>query len=121
MTKAVPTVYVPQDSGALCMGANSVAAAIQQHATERGVELRIVRNGSRGMYWLEPLVEVDTPSGRIAYGPVSVRDVPRLFEAKFLGGGVHSLLLGITAQIPYLRNQERVTFERIGLTDPLSL
>ena len=121
MTKAVPTVYVPQDSGALCMGANSIAAAIQQHAVERGVELRIVRNGSRGMYWLEPLVEVDTPSGRIAYGPVSVRDVPRLFEAKFLEGGAHPLSLGITEQIPYLRNQERVTFERIGLTDPLSL
>ena len=62
------TVFVPQDSGALSMGANAVAAAIEKEAAKRGAQVQIVRNGSRGMYWLEPLVEVATPKGRTAYG-----------------------------------------------------
>jgi formate dehydrogenase iron-sulfur subunit len=75
-------VYVPQDSGALSMGANAVAAAIEKEAAKRGTQVQIVRNGSRGMYWLEPLVEVATPKGRIAYGPVSSRDVPSSCRAE---------------------------------------
>jgi formate dehydrogenase iron-sulfur subunit len=115
------TVYVPQDSGALSMGANSVVNAIEKEAQKRGSSIQIVRNGSRGMYWLEPLVEVATPTGRIAYGPVTTKDVSGLFDAGFLEGGKHALSLGLTEEIPYFKNQERLTFARVGLTDPVAL
>ena len=115
------TVFVPQDSGALSMGANAVAAAIEKEASKRGAQVQIVRNGSRGMYWLEPLVEVATPRGRTAYGSVSPRDVAGLFDSGFLEGGKHATSLGLTEEIPYFKNQERLTFARVGITDPLSL
>ena len=115
------TVYVPCDSAALAVGADEVAAALQSQAASRGLSLQIVRNGSRGLFWLEPLVEVATPAGRIAYGPVAPEDVPSLLDAGCLQGGPHPLCLGPTDQIPYLAQQERLTFARMGLTDPLSL
>lgn len=115
------TVYVPRDSTALALGAHDVAAAIATEAQQRGIELRIVRNGSRGLFWLEPMVEVATEAGRVAYGPVGVDDVPALFDAGFMRGGVHPLALGLTDDMPYLKNQERLTFARVGITDPLSL
>ena len=70
-------IYVPADSAALALGADDVAIAGAAEATRLGVAVEIVRNGSRGMHWLEPLVEVQTASGRIGYGPVTVSDVPR--------------------------------------------
>lgn len=115
------TVFVPRDSTALCLGADSVAAAIVREAGKRGEVVRVVRNGSRGLFWLEPLVEVATAAGRMAYGPVSADDVPSLFDAGFLQGGTHSLSHGRTEDIPFLREQERLTFARMGITDPLSV
>ncbi len=115
------TVYIPADAGALSVGAGEVAAAVAAEATRRGVALRMVRNGSRGAYWLEPLVEVVTPAGRCAYGPVSAADVPSLFAADFLSGGTHPLALGLTDAIPWLKGQQRLTFERVGIVDPASL
>jgi formate dehydrogenase iron-sulfur subunit len=115
------TVYVPRDSSAISLGADRVAAAIAATAQQRGVEINLVRNGSRGMFWLEPLVEVATPQGRIAYGPVQVADVASLFDANFIQGGQHPLLLGLTEEIPYLKKQQRLTFARVGITDPVSL
>lgn len=115
------TIYVPRDSSAISLGANRVAAAIQAEAAKRNVEINLVRNGSRGMFWLEPLVEVATPAGRIAYGPVQVADVAGLFDAGILHGGDHKLKLGLTEEIPFLKNQERLTFARVGITDPVSL
>lgn len=114
-------VFVPCDSGALSLGADEVAAAITATAAARGLEVTVVRNGSRGMYWLEPLVEVDTPAGRIAYGPVAAGDVAGLFDAGFLDGQPHALCQGPTEAIPFLAGQERLTFARVGITDPLSL
>ena len=115
------TVYVPRDTSAESVGAGAVARAIAGEAARRRTAVRLVRNGSRGLYWLEPLVEVATPGGRMAYGPVSTQDVASLFEADFLHGGEHPLRLGMTESIPYLKNQERLTFARVGITDPLSL
>jgi formate dehydrogenase iron-sulfur subunit len=115
------TVYVPRDSTALALGANEVALAIERQARQRNIDVRVVRNGSRGMFWLEPLVEVATDQGRIGYGPVAVDDVAGLFDADFLHGGAHRLALGVTDEIPYLKKQERLTFARVGITDPLSL
>ncbi|CAG2152795.1 hypothetical protein LMG19282_04280 [Cupriavidus campinensis] len=115
------TIFVPRDSTALALGADDVARAIEQEAASRGADVRIVRNGSRGLFWLEPLVEVQTAAGRVAYGPVSASDVPGLFEAGFLTGGTHALAQGLTDEIPFLKKQERLTFARVGITDPLSL
>ncbi|MDM0026645.1 formate dehydrogenase beta subunit [Variovorax saccharolyticus] len=115
------TVYVPRDSAALAVGADRVAGRIADEAAARGLDIRIVRNGSRGLLWLEVLVEVATPAGRAAYGPVSVADVAGLFDAGFLEGAAHALGHGLTDDIPYLKQQERLTFARMGITDPLSL
>jgi len=117
----VIAVYVPRDSSAVSLGADAVARAIAAEAARRGASIRLVRNGSRGMFWLEPLVEVTTPEGRIAYGPVVPEDAASLFENDFLHGGEHQLRLGLTEEIPYFRNQERLTFARVGLVDPVSL
>ncbi len=114
-------VFVPRDSGALSMGAEAVARAIATEAAVRNQVVTLVRNGSRGLYWLEPMVEVETPAGRVAYGPVAPADVPGLFAAGFLAGGHHPLGHGLTEQIPYLARQERLTTARVGITDPVSI
>ena len=115
------TVFIPGDSAALAVGANRVAEAIAREAAGRNLDVHIVRNGSRGMLWLEVLVEVRAEHGRIAYGPVKATDVTSLFDADFLAGGDHRLCLGPTKDIPFLKNQTRLTFARCGVTDPLSL
>ncbi len=115
------TVYVPCDSSAVSLGADRVAKAISQEAAKRGLDIKLVRNGSRGMYWLEPLVEVATANGRVAYGPVQPGDVSGLFEAGFTEGGSHTLSLGLTEELTYFKKQQRLTFARIGKTDPVSL
>ena len=115
------TVFVPRDSTALALGADEVAAAITAEAARRGIAIRLVRNGSRGMFWLEPLVEVDHAGVRLAYGPVEEGDVASLFDAGFTTGGAHRLFLGKTDELPFLKRQERLTFARVGITDPLSL
>ena len=114
-------VFVPCDTTAVSIGADSVARRIEEVARERGSDIQIVRNGSRGMFWLEPMVEVVAGEQRIAYGPVTATDVPGLFDAGCLNGGMHALCLGPTGDIPWFRNQERLTFARVGLIDPLSL
>jgi formate dehydrogenase iron-sulfur subunit len=115
-------IYVPCDSAALALGADEVAGAIVAESRRRGIDVDIVRNGTRGLLWLEPLVEVDTADGRAGYGPVDVSDVAALFEAGFhLGQGTHPLSQGLVEQIPYLATQSRLTFARAGITDPLSL
>ena len=114
------SVYVPRDAAALSVGAEEVAVAITREAAKRGEQIRLVRNGSRGLLWLEPLVEVATSAGRIAYGPVTPEDIPGLFDAELLRGGAHALHLGPTEEIPYLKRQERLTFARVGVTDPIS-
>ena len=118
---SVVTVYVPCDSAALAVGADAVAQCIAQEAAARGLDVHIVRNGSRGLFWLEPLVEVATPAGRVAYGPVAPSDVPGLFDAGLVTGGAHPLCHGPTGAIPYLARQQRLTFARMGMTDPRSL
>ncbi len=115
------TVFIPRDAGALSLGAEAVARAVTAEAAARRVDVRLIRNGSRGMYWLEPLIEVATPQGRLAYGPVAARDVPGLFDATFLTGGHHALALGATGELPYFKSQQRLTFERVGVTDPVSV
>ncbi len=114
-------VFVPKDLAALAVGADKVAKAIADLASDRGKDITIVRTGSRGMFFLEPLVEVETQAGRIGYGPVAPRDVASLFDADFLNGGAHVLRIGRPEDHPFLAGQTRLTFVRCGITDPLSL
>ena len=114
-------IYVPRDAAALALGAERVAKAFSREAEARKLDITIVRNGSRGMHWLEPLVEVETAEGRIAYGPVTPADVPALLDAGLLDGKAHPLCLGGTEDIPFLKNQTRLTFARCGVIDPVSL
>jgi len=114
-------VFVPRETSAISLGADEVAKRIQSLAAENHADITVVRNGSWGMTWLEPLVEVDVTGERVAYGPVSPGDVDDLFRTDFLKGGDHTLKLGKTADISYLKNQDRWTFRRCGLTDPVSI
>ena len=117
----ITRIFVPIDSSALAMGAEAVAQAIAKEAYARGVDVAIIRNGSRGMVWLEPLVEVETPEGRIGYGRVSAADVVSLFDTGFLQGGEHAMRVGKVEDLDSMRRQQRLTFARCGVIDPLSL
>ena len=114
-------IYVPRDAAALGVGADETAATIAAEAQRRGINIELIRNGSRGLLWLEPLVEVDVAGTRMAYGPVEPHQVAGLFEAGFTSGKPHALGHGATEQIPYFKKQERLTFARVGVTDPRSL
>jgi formate dehydrogenase iron-sulfur subunit len=109
------TLYVPRDAVALGLGANKVARALFAGAERRGLDVAIVRTGSRGLAWLEPMVEVGTPEGRIAYGPVTLQDVDALLDGGLTSGGAHPLRLGKPEEIPFLAKQQRLTFHRRGL------
>lgn len=110
-------IYIPLDTVAVALGADDIAAAIEAEATRRGVPVDIIRNGSHGMVWLEPLVEVVTPSGRVGFGPFTLADVPTLFGDL----ASHPKALGPVADLPWMKGQTRLTFARVGITDPLSL
>ncbi len=110
-------IYLPLDSAAVALGADEIADAIIAEAASKGLSLTLVRNGSRGMVWLEPLAEVETPEGRVAFGPMTLADVSGLFGDLTQ----HPKALGLTENLPWLRAQTRLTFARVGVIDPLSL
>jgi formate dehydrogenase iron-sulfur subunit len=115
------TVWIPRDAGALALGAEATARRLAAGAKAAGSEVVIRRNGSRGLYWLEPLVEVECAQGRIAYGPVGERDVPDLLAKGLLSGAPHPLRIGPIEEHPWLASQQRLTFSRVGRIDPLDL
>ncbi len=108
-------VFVPGDALAVALGADAVAYAL------RNAGAGIVRTGSRGLAWLEPLIEVETAGGRVGYGPVGVGDVSALLNAGVLSGGAHALRVGRVEDHPWMRGQKRITFARCGVVDPLSV
>jgi formate dehydrogenase iron-sulfur subunit len=114
-------IYIPGDSGSVALGADRLAIRMAEALKARDLDAEIIRNGSRGLYWLEPMVEVETGKGRVAYGPVKASDVDGLLEAGLLEGGDHPLSLGAPEEMPFLKRQTRLTFARCGITDPLSL
>ena len=118
-------VFVPRETAAVSVGADEVAIEIARRGKaalgegRTGVEL--VRNGSRGASWLEPLVEVETGDGRVAYRNVTPALVHELFDEGFLDGGDHESRLGLADELPWFRDQVRWTFARTGITNPLSV
>jgi formate dehydrogenase iron-sulfur subunit len=107
-------IYVPRDSAAKALGADAVAAAVRTEAAARGLDVTVIRNGTRGMIWLEPLVEIEVGGARRAFGPVTPADVPALLDGTLAG-------LGPVEDIPFFARQTRLTFARCGLIDPLDL
>ncbi len=114
-------IFVPRDSAAVAVGAEEVVAALHEAAAARGVSIDVVRNGSRGLHWLEPLVEVVMPAGRVGYGPVTAADAAGVLDAALVQGGEHPLRSGVVDEIPWLKRQTRLTFARCGIIDPLSI
>ncbi len=114
-------IFVPADAAARAVGADKVASEIQAQAAKRSLRVDIIRTGSRGLFWLEPMIEVETAAGRIAYGPVRPEDVSSLFDAGLLIAAAHPLRLGRPEELSYLKRQTRLTFARCGIVDPLSL
>ena len=112
-------IYVSRDAAAQALGADETAAALLAAA---GADIELVRVGSRGMVWLEPLVEVTDAAGqRIAYGPVMAEQVPELLGAGLLQAAPHALRLGRVEDMPYFAKQERLTFARVGIIDPVNV
>ena len=119
---AVINLYVPRDTATIALGADEVAAGLQSGIVAQGLPLTIVRNGSRGLYWLEPMLELETAAGRVAFGPIQVSGVEAFLESKpWLHPSKHPEYLGLTEDIPFLKQQQRLTFGRVGRIDPLSL
>ncbi len=115
-------VFVPRDTTACSLGADKVAAALQAHFVEQDIAAEVVRNGSRGLYWLEPLIEIATDEGRQAFGPIYPDDLEEFIAARcWEGNSEHSKQLGLTEELPFLQKQTRVTFARVGVIDPLSI
>jgi len=115
------TLWVPRDAGALALGAEATARRLVTAARAAGIDIRLRRNGSRGMVWLEPLVEVECAAGRIGYGPVLERDVDGLVAGGMLRGAPHALRIGPIEEHAWLASQQRLTFARVGRTDPVDL
>jgi len=114
-------IFIPRDSSALSLGADKVYKEILSESKKRDINIEIIRNGSRGLFWLEPMIEVETSKGRVAYGPINISDINSLFDSEFFLGKKHNLFLGITEEIKWLKNQERLTYARVGITDPVSI
>lgn len=114
-------IFISRDSSALSLGADSIAEAVRKSAEARGLKIDIVRTGSRGLFWLEPLIEVETERGKIAYGPVKVGDLASLLDAGLIDGKAHPLCVAKIEALPYFKDQNRLTFARVGITDPVSL
>src|ERR1700704_3988393 len=113
-------IFVSRDAGAIAVGSDEVASALQQSAEARGAAIEIVRTGSRGLYWLEPMGEVEKPQRRVALGPMTDSDANSVLDA-MLANGPHPLRLGVTDEIPWLKRQTRLTFARCGVIDPRSV
>jgi len=114
-------VYISRDAAAVALGADETAHALQAAAQSRGQAIQIVRVGSRGMVWLEPLVEVEIAGERVGYGPVGAPDVDALLDSGLLNGAPHALRVGVVDQLPFIAKQERLTFARVGIIDPVDL
>lgn len=119
-------LFIPKDAAAVACGADAVAAAIARAAAAGALPVEITRTGSRGMLWLEPLIEIENDGVRYGFGPIELDALGGLLDAGLLRGDLKSLLahpgsLGPVDKLDYLARQTRLTFARCGITDPLSL
>ena len=107
-------VFVPQDTTALALGSDGIASLLTQLSKSRGLDLNLTRNGSRGMFWLEPLLEVDLEGIRVGFGPMTLSDVPSVLIAlesntNEVSDINHPLFLGPVENIEYFRTAGRIS------------
>ena len=115
-------LFVPRDTGACSLGADQVAYVLENHFESQEIPIEVIRNGSRGLYWLEPLIEIESELGRVAYGPIGIDEVDDFINHScWEVNESHPKYLGLTEEIPFLSKQQRVTFSRVGVIDPLSI
>lgn len=114
-------LYLPRDSAALSMGADEIERQLLAQAALAGLDIAITRTGSRGMFWLEPLLEMDSGMGRLGFGPLAAEDIPGLVKELSASPGPHPRYLGPVEEIPFLKRQQRLTFARCGVIDPLDV
>lgn len=120
--KGSATLFIPRDTTACARGADQIALAAAEAIDKQDLDLRIVRNGSRGLYWLEPLVEIEIEGERHGFGPLDVQGIKDLLaDYPWQAAPDHPCYLGKTEDIPFLAKQQRVTFSRVGVIDPLSI
>ena len=116
-------IFIPQDTTSLALGSDQVASLLMELSNDRGLDVNLTRNGSRGMFWLEPLLEVEFEDDRVGFGPVTLADVPSIIDIledsqDDFNNITHPLFLGRVENIEYLAKQQRLTFKRSGLCDP---
>ena len=109
--------YISKDALSESLGSNQVAKKLESHQQD----FELIRTGSRGMFWLEPLLEIDTKIGRVGFGPITENDVDDIIKLNESDLKNHKNYLGVIDDIPFLANQNRLTFKRVGLIDPLSI
>ena len=116
-------IYLSLDTTARSRGTDLVAAQVEKKLkAQPELNGKLIRNGSRGMFWLEPLLEISTPKGRVAYGPVAASDVSAILNQQCFDDVIeHPLCLGFTEQLPWLKSQQRLTFARVGVIDPVDV
>jgi formate dehydrogenase iron-sulfur subunit len=100
-------LYVANDTSSQAAGSDRLA---QHLAAVPGVD--VVRTSSRGAFFLEPMVERDSPDGRLIWCHVTPDQIPSILA----GTGGQRL-----HEIPFLHHQQRITFANFGETEPLSL
>ncbi len=116
-------IFVPQDTTSLALGSDEIASLLIESMSSRGLDVKLIRNGSRGMFWLEPLLEIESEGDRFGFGPVTVSDVSSIIDVledshSDLKNIAHPLFLGRIENIEYLAKQQRLTFKRSGLGEP---
>ncbi|EED36805.1 Fe-hydrogenase, subunit beta [Luminiphilus syltensis NOR5-1B] len=114
-------IYLPRDTTANALGADRLAHSLEALAGQKGMDLTVIRNGSRGAFWLEPLVEMDHKGQRLGFGNVTAADAETLLAALADNPTAHPSYVGPVSEIPFLKNQQRLTFERAGEGDPLCI
>ena len=118
------TLAIPLDSVAVALGADDLADAVSHEATKYGLDVTIVRTGSRGMHWLEPLLEIERGGQRFGYGPVELTDIPLLMAALASSPDAappHPKFIGAVLSHPFMARQTRLTFARCGVIDPVDV
>jgi formate dehydrogenase iron-sulfur subunit len=119
--------YLSGDSSAIALGADRLAKQLLAADTS----LNLIRNSSRALFWLEPLLEVELPtqSGlrRIGFGPLNKATLTALLAEGLLDIHAdhallkHPLCLGHLNEHTFLKTQQRVVFKRLGLHAPLDI
>lgn len=121
---SVTRMFMPRDAAALAVGANEIAGKLTNILATTGQSVEVVRNGSRGMMWLEPLLEVEQAGIRYGFGPLLPGDIDDLVDRGLFSDPkeiVHPKALGPVEELDWMRRQTRLTFARCGITDPVSI